>query len=168
MVIAGGRDYLLKSEDLAWLDLISIQNLVTKVVVGGCKGADAGGAAWARMRGIPVHIEPAEWDKYGQAAGPIRNVLMARMANILVAFPGGNGTGSMISAAMGNGLTIFEIEKLKRGTERPYYLVSAESDGRILGVVRTMQLAEAVRESFGGKTTLRMVSVDLLNALRCG
>jgi hypothetical protein len=44
-------------------------------------------------RGAPIHIHPAEWDKYGKAAGHRRNTYIARDADMLIAATAANRTG---------------------------------------------------------------------------
>lgn len=46
---------------------------VTEIVEGDCKGADKLSASVALVLGIIVHAMPADWDRYGPSAGPIRN-----------------------------------------------------------------------------------------------
>lgn len=46
------------------------------MIHGGAKGADTAAQAAAILLGIPYDVYPAEWDKYGRAAGPIRNQQM--------------------------------------------------------------------------------------------
>ena len=48
----------------------------TEIVEGDCKGADKISGYLARRRGMIVHPEPAKWEEYEKAAGPIRNQLM--------------------------------------------------------------------------------------------
>ncbi len=64
-------------------------------------GADALGERWAKENDIPVKVFPANWDKHGKAAGPIRNKQMAAYGEMLIAFWDGksSGTGNMISLA---------------------------------------------------------------------
>lgn len=76
------------------------------VVHGGATGADAIANAWAfaqRAAGREVYVEcyPAEWAKYGKAAGPIRNqkMLMETSPDLVLAFPGGKGTADMVARA---------------------------------------------------------------------
>ncbi|NEN87905.1 MAG: DUF2493 domain-containing protein [Okeania sp. SIO3H1] len=90
-IIAGGRDYSLSACDFWALDLLPI----TVVICGKARGADTDGEIWARSRNIPVEEFPADWDNYGRRAGPIRNELMAQVAQAVVLFPGGVGTASM-------------------------------------------------------------------------
>lgn len=58
------------------------------------RGADALGEHWATAHGIPVERFPADWDKHGRAAGPIRNEAMAREGDALVVFWDGESRGS--------------------------------------------------------------------------
>lgn len=50
---------------------------------------------------LGLTVMPAEWDKFGRGAGPIRNVAMAEYADALVAIWDGksNGTAHMIRTA---------------------------------------------------------------------
>lgn len=43
--------------------------------------------------GAPIHIHPAEWDKYGKGAGHKRNTYIARDADKLIASPAPDRTG---------------------------------------------------------------------------
>lgn len=77
------------------------------VVSGGAKGADRAGEEWAVARKINMIRFPADWKRYGKAAGMIRNQWMAWYASHLVAFWDGQspGTKSMINMAREDGLT---------------------------------------------------------------
>lgn len=55
------------------------------VLCGGAPGVDRLGSEWAKARGIPVEDYPAEWEKFGKRAGPIRNIVMANAADALIA-----------------------------------------------------------------------------------
>lgn len=59
-----------------------------------CRGADALGEHWATVHGIPVKRFPADWNKYGLAAGPIRNGDMAREGDALLVFWDGESRGT--------------------------------------------------------------------------
>ncbi len=54
---------------------------ITEVVSGGCRGADLFGEEWAQENGIPIKRFPANWEKYGKAAGPIRNSQLVNYVN---------------------------------------------------------------------------------------
>ena len=106
LIIAGGRDYTRRKSDVAFLD--GIKEQVTEVVSGCYTGADAFGEKWAWRNGIPVKQFPADWDRYGKPAGPIRNQQMAKYADAVVLLPGGEGTASMYREAVIQGLRIFD------------------------------------------------------------
>lgn len=109
-IIAGGRNYQFSLQDEEFLD--SIMDSITEVVEGGASGADRCARNWAIKRGIPVKTFKADWDKYGNAAGPIRNRQMAEYAfangGQCVLFPGGKGTDSMYNEALTAKLKIYE------------------------------------------------------------
>ena len=106
-IIAGGRDYQLTEEDEQFLDTLDI----TEVISGTCRGADKDGEKWAKLRRIPVRRFPPDWVKHNKAAGFIRNVEMAKYAQVLVAFPGGKGTAHMLREAKRLGLVVYDMKK---------------------------------------------------------
>jgi hypothetical protein len=59
---------------------------ITHVISGTARGVDAHGEQWARARGLPVIRMPANWDRYGKAAGMVRNREMARIAALGLIF----------------------------------------------------------------------------------
>lgn len=71
---------------------------ITEVVCGCALGADSLGEHWAIKNKIPVSRFPAEWNKYGRKAGPIRNQEMAEYGDALIAIWDGEsrGTGDMV------------------------------------------------------------------------
>jgi hypothetical protein len=78
------------------------------VVSGTARGPDTIGADVAEEMGWPVHEYPAEWDRNGRGAGYIRNRVMARNAEYLLAFHDGTsrGTFNMIGEARYTDLTL--------------------------------------------------------------
>jgi hypothetical protein len=80
----------------------------TVIISGGASGADAHGEHYAVSHGIPFEVYPANWKKYGLAAGPIRNAEMANVAEALIAIWDNvsRGTSNMISSAKKRGLKI--------------------------------------------------------------
>ena len=121
IIIAGSRkfkNYKLMAETL---DKIGIHFMSTvhpiEIISGHASGADKLGERFAKYYGYPLKIFPADWVKYGKAAGPIRNEEMAKYAaagdrGILVAFPIGEsrGTRNMIELAKQYGLEVHVIE----------------------------------------------------------
>lgn len=102
VIIAGGRDFadytpLSKTMD-EYLSGISDD---ISIVCGQARGADTLGEQYAKEHGYDVHYFPAEWKRYGKAAGYIRNTEMAKNADALVGFWDGAslGTKHMIATA---------------------------------------------------------------------
>ncbi len=78
--------------------------------MSGCaKGVDELGERHARETGRPIAKFPADWKKYGRAAGPIRNNEMARYADALIAVWDGKsrGTEHMIESAESKNLKVY-------------------------------------------------------------
>ena len=102
-VIAGSRsinniNYLYKAIQESGFE-------ITEVVSGGAKGVDKLGEQYAKAHNIKVTGFPAEWNKYGKAAGVIRNQKMAEYADALIAVWDGSskGTLNMITNAKTSG-----------------------------------------------------------------
>jgi len=55
---------------------VMIEHQPTVVIEGGANGADSLALEAAEAFDVRVQSFPAEWDKYGKAAGPIRNTRM--------------------------------------------------------------------------------------------
>ena len=108
LIVAGGRDF----DDVGMLNEAMYRFptiLTTEFVNGMCEtGADYLAREYARKRGRKVHEFPADWDKFGKSAGPLRNGQMAEFADVLIAFWDGssNGTRSMINQALKFGLEV--------------------------------------------------------------
>lgn len=112
-IIAGSRDG------------VSYENVVeamaqcgwtpTVVISGTARGADRMGEAWAQANGIDVERFPAQWDLYGRHAGIMRNQVMARKAEALVAIWDGEsrGTAHMIACATQRELRVY-VHRIRR------------------------------------------------------
>lgn len=122
IIIAGSRQFNDYHKMLTELDNLGIHLINSidpiEIVSGHASGADTLGERFAKAYHYPLKIFPAEWDKYGRAAGPIRNEQMAKYAaeadrGMLIAFPIGEskGTRNMIKLAQQYGLEICVIEE---------------------------------------------------------
>lgn len=67
---------------------------ITEIVSGKAKGIDTIGEMYAEYNSIPVKEFPADWTKYGRAAGPIRNREMALYGDIALVIWDGISPGS--------------------------------------------------------------------------
>lgn len=77
VIIAGGRDI----EDYSLLRrVIEASGFhITEVISGMARGVDKMGIQWAKEVGLPVLKFSADWNRYGKAAGPIRNIAMSKV-----------------------------------------------------------------------------------------
>lgn len=88
--IVGSRDFKDRNYLNLAMKLLIEQgklNNITGFVSGGAKGADTIGQEWAKGYGLKIYppLKP-DWNKYGRAAGPIRNSDIVKMADVIVAF----------------------------------------------------------------------------------
>lgn len=116
LVVCGGRSFGSSAAErfLLWSSLDVVLRRRGPLVLwhGGCSGADACAAAWAAARGVPVRVWPADWARFGRAAGPLRSRAMLAAAAAsgrcgLVAFPGGRGTAAAVAAARALGVGVW-------------------------------------------------------------
>jgi hypothetical protein len=96
VIIAGSRE--LNDYEFIKSKIKETKFEITEIVSGGARGVDSLGERYAKENNIPVKVFPADWTKFGKAAGPIRNKEMADYGDSLIAFPvdGGRGTSNMI------------------------------------------------------------------------
>lgn len=80
------------------------------IIHGAAQGADTCGERYAMANSIPMQSFPADWERYGKSAGPIRNRQMLKEGapDLVVAFRGPNsrGTQDMINAATKAGIPV--------------------------------------------------------------
>jgi len=106
VIIAGSRH--LRQYRLVGAAVASSGWTVSEVISGGASGIDQLAIRWAREHEVPITVMPADWRRWGPAAGPIRNRLMAERADALIAVWDGfsRGTASMICLAERRGLPV--------------------------------------------------------------
>jgi hypothetical protein len=107
VIIAGSRTIT----DIGIVAMAVIESgfQIDEVVSGGARGVDRLGELWAERWRIPVKRFPADWNKFGKSAGPIRNKEMGDYADALIAVWDckSSGTGHMIGYATGKGLKVY-------------------------------------------------------------
>lgn len=110
ILVCGGRDYVQKWKIFEVLDLYIGQ--VKFIIHGAARGADLLAREWALINGVDELSFKADWDRFGLAAGPIRNKRMLDEGHpdLVIAFPGGKGTANMITQAKKSGVTVIKIE----------------------------------------------------------
>jgi len=99
VLVCGSRNYC----EAGIVDHVLSRLQISTLIHGGATGADTLAGEWATKRGIPTEVYPAEWRKYGNSAGPLRNARMLKEGkpDLVIAFPGGRGTRDMVKQAHG-------------------------------------------------------------------
>jgi hypothetical protein len=117
LLVCGGRNY--ENWDLMKdvLDNFLQNNNIDVLIEGEAKGADSMAREWAEDRGIPVMKFPANWMKYGRAAGPLRNKQMLNDGKPHYAFAfydrpraESRGTANMVGQLKAAGIPVEEID----------------------------------------------------------
>lgn len=110
VLVCGGRDYQNRAE----VDRVfgCLAGGIDLVIHGNAFGADTLVDEWCRAHDIQRAVFPANWTKYGKAAGPIRNQQMIDEGKptICIAFPGGRGTLDMVERAHKANIPVTLIE----------------------------------------------------------
>jgi hypothetical protein len=101
VLVCGGRSFERYKLLNDTLQAIHAERPITSIIQGGARGADTLAREWAEGRGIPHKTYMANWALYGPKAGLIRNVEMLAHSDpdLVVAFPGGDGTSHMVKIA---------------------------------------------------------------------
>ena len=115
VLVCGGRDFCDWKKLNGTLTNLHKQNItITTLIQGKAIGADWLARAWgiAALGKDYVIDFPADWKKHGRGAGPIRNqqMLDEGKPDLVVAFPGGNGTKDMVTRAKNAGVKVIEVE----------------------------------------------------------
>lgn len=112
ILVCGGRDFDDYELLYTTLDLITYGQNDVIIIEGDARGADKMAGQWAKERGHRLEVFPAEWGKFGNRAGPIRNQQMLNEGpDLVIAFPGGRGTAHMVGISKKAGVKVIEVGK---------------------------------------------------------
>lgn len=125
VLVTGGRETTFKKQGV---DCGAVYCLVVKtlnqisdcgrrklvVIHGGARGVDGWADEWCFRTRTDKEVYPItkeEWDALGMSAGPKRNLQMLREGkpDLVLAFPGGNGTLDMLAQAAARGVKCFQV-----------------------------------------------------------
>lgn len=100
-----------QSQLRAALDRLHAERRFSLVIHGAAMGADRLAGRWAEWKGLPVQSYPItslDWQRWGHAAGPIRNerMLVEGRPALVVAFAGSAGTQDMVRRALAAGVEV--------------------------------------------------------------
>lgn len=105
VLICGDRHWTDRELIRSWLSKLQDWGYDT-VLEGKASGADSIAGEEAKLMGMTVLEFPAEWQRYGRAAGPIRNrQMLDQLPSLVVAFH------KNISASRGTKDTLEEAKK---------------------------------------------------------
>lgn len=109
-IVCGGRGY--NDPGHVFRVLTELDPAPSMIIEGGASGADAWAKSWGMQNDVPLSTYYADWAKHGRAAGPIRNAEMLKVAERVVAFPGGKGTADMVRRAKVAGIPVIQLDPL--------------------------------------------------------
>lgn len=97
VIIAGSRTLSDASliRGLTDMFLTNLDVRVGEIVSGAAVGPDKIGETYAALHNIPLILMPADWNRHGKAAGPIRNRQMAEYADMDIVFWDGQSRGTL-------------------------------------------------------------------------
>jgi homoserine dehydrogenase len=112
--------------DRHWKDQIFIDKVldvmkdqIGTIIEGEANGADKMGRVWAEKNDKRVEPYPANWEKFGKAAGPIRNkqMLDEGKPDMVIAFhddlENSRGTKNMVEQSRKRGITVVTVNHSK-------------------------------------------------------
>lgn len=110
VLVCGGREYADRNHVFSVLDKLHKNRTIGLLVHGSAPGADGLAERWAKRRQVMYLGVPAPWKLMGKAAGPIRNSYMLDRSkpDVVIAFPGGNGTADMFGKAKLKGVELID------------------------------------------------------------
>lgn len=108
VLICGGRGLTDRSEIIHLINDLGPDDIV---ITGAASGADTVAADLASSMGLATFTFPADWERHGKAAGPLRNqrMLDEGRPDVVYAFPtaSSRGTWDMVERARKAGLTVY-------------------------------------------------------------
>ena len=87
LAVVGSRNFNKSNFAFAKIDELRKKYPSINTIVSGCaRGADQIGLDYAEQNNLETMRFPADWDRFGKAAGMIRNSDIVKNADILIAF----------------------------------------------------------------------------------
>ena len=109
VLVTGGRDFTNDTAVERALDILQPKHIIH----GDASSADKAAENYAIKNMLAVTAYPANWDRHGKAAGPIRNntMLSSSEPDLILAFPGGRGTEHMVQTAHEHGYRVLKASE---------------------------------------------------------
>jgi len=120
VLVCGDRNWTDEATVHWWLDLVTNNVAQIEVIEGCARGADKFAESWWRRHAwsitgrFTIRHFPANWNKYGMAAGPLRNRdMLAYGPDLVLAFHNdlnnSKGTKDMVMRARAAGVPVAVI-----------------------------------------------------------
>lgn len=111
VIVCGSRDFDDWRRLREALDYWHTREPFTALAHGDYRGADRLADSWGELRAVPTVPFPAAWKAHGASAGPRRNRKMLNefKPDLVIAFPGGDGTADMCEIARAAGVRVVEV-----------------------------------------------------------
>ena len=114
LLVCGGRDYENRTQFFRVLTAIHRRVGIAEIIHGKARGADYLAGLWARGHRVKESAFPVDHVKDGPwpGAGAFRNMRMYRESkpDMVLAFPGGRGTGHMVKHARDFHCPVYEVK----------------------------------------------------------
>ena len=94
LAVIGGRNFNDKEKAYDEINKIRESYCIDTIVSGCARGADQIGIDYAEDHDLQIIRHPADWEKYGRAAGMIRNSYIIRDSDLVIAFWNGRSPGT--------------------------------------------------------------------------
>lgn len=133
VIVSGGRDY--GEIDRMWklLDEVNKTRKIGLLCHGACKygGADLHAENWAKSREVDYLGMPAKFGTRGPQGGPDRNASLLKHCDpdLVLCFPGGNGTADMLRKAKRAGVWTIDLSKKYKLTRSKLAKLGRETTG---------------------------------------
>lgn len=140
VLVCGGRDFNDAAFIHAELDRLLATYRFKTVIEGDARGVDRIAGEWARARGVEIIEFPADWKNEGRHPALIRDERMLRegKSDLVIAFPGGNGTSHTCWQAGKIGIPVIKIDRMIRRS-------TFDNCGSDLSLVAALSLTLAIR-----------------------
>lgn len=115
VLVCGGRDQTNDEFVHNTLDrLLAARGPFERILHGAARGVDRMAGQWARYHGILEWAFLPEWHRVNGDDGRGRNqhIMASGAPELVIAFPGGSGTASMVERAKDAGIEVIEVSVL--------------------------------------------------------
>src|SRR5208283_5742678 len=95
LAVVGSRKFSNLEMVVALLETLHKSVADLEIVSGGAEGVDTEAFRWANTHGVPTTVFPADWEQFGNAAGPKRNADIVKASDCGMVFWDGVSPGSL-------------------------------------------------------------------------